>query len=79
MSYAQTKCRDDCPWCGDDVDALGLGAAMILVMLGAISAPHHGRAIFWAYCEAEEGVLTLHRSYVGFGMKSTKKVSYASQ
>ena len=79
MSYAQTKCRDDRPWCGDDVDALGLGAAMILVMLGAISAPHHGRAIFWAYCEAEVGVLTLHRSYVGFGMKSTKKVSNASQ
>ena len=48
-------------WCGDDVDVLGLGAAMILVMLGAISAPHHGRAIFWAYCEAEVGYL----AYVG--------------
>ncbi len=67
MSYAQTKCRDDCPWCGDDVDALGLGPAMILVMRGAISAPHHGCAIFWAYCEAEVGVLTLRRSYIGFG------------
>ncbi len=25
---------------------LGLGAAIILATLGAISAPHHGRAIF---------------------------------
>ena len=45
---AQTKRRDDRPWCGDDVDALGLGAARIWAMLGAISAPHHGRPIFWA-------------------------------
>ncbi len=29
MDYAQTKeRRDDCPWCGGDIDALGLGAAM---------------------------------------------------
>ena len=48
-------------------------------MLGAISVVHHGRTIFWAHCEAEVGVLTLRRSYVGFGMKSTKKVSNASQ
>ena len=46
MECAQTKRRDDRPWCGGDVDALGLGAEIILVMLGAISAPHHGRKIF---------------------------------
>jgi len=49
-------------------------------MLGAISAAHHGRAIFWAYCEAEVGYLPYKvPKYVGIGMKSTKKVSQASQ
>jgi hypothetical protein len=27
MDYAQTKRRRCCPWCGDDVNALGWGAA----------------------------------------------------
>ena len=48
MSYAQTKCKDDPPWCGDDVDVLDLGAAIAWVMLGAISAAHHGWTIFSA-------------------------------
>ena len=57
LSDAQTKRGDDRPWCGDDVDALGLGAAMIWVMLGAISAPHHGRPIFCAYGASTEPYL----------------------
>ena len=48
---------DDCPWCGDDAYALGLGATGAYAMLGAISVAHHGSAIFWAYCEAEVGYL----------------------
>ena len=61
MAYAQTKRWDDHLRCGDDVDALGLGVAMILMMLGAISTPRHGRTMFWAYCDAEVGYLP----YVG--------------
>ena len=65
MSYAQTKRRDDRPWCGDDVGALGLGAATASAMLGAISVAHHGRAIFWAYCESEVSYLWYVGRYVG--------------
>ena len=57
MGDAQTKPRDHYPWCGDDVDALGLGAAMIWVMLGAISAPHHGWPIFLANGDSDVGYL----------------------
>ena len=57
MGDAQTKRSDHHPWCGDDVDALGLGAAMIWVMLGAISAPHHGSPIFLAKGVSDEGYL----------------------
>jgi len=66
MSYAQTKRRDDCPWCGDDAYALGLGAT------GAISVAHHGHAIFWAYCEAEVTYRTLflRRVWYEIGEKS---------
>ncbi len=56
---------DDRPWCGDDVDALGLGAAMIWVMLGAISAPHHGRPIFRANGASTEPVFECVDLYVG--------------
>ncbi len=42
MGYAQTKRRDDRPWCGDDVDALSLGVAEVWVMVGAIATGHHG-------------------------------------
>ena len=65
MSYTQTKRGDDRPWCGDDVDALGLGAAMIWGMLGAISAPHHGRPIFWANGASTEPVFEYVDLYVG--------------
>ncbi len=35
------------PWCVDDVDALTLAVSLPhTVLLGAISAAHHGRAIF---------------------------------
>ena len=57
----QAKRRDDRPWCGDDVGALGLGAATASAMLGAISVAHHGWLIFWSYCEAAIGYLP----YVG--------------
>ena len=45
------------------------------MMLGAISAAHHGWPIFPANGDSEVGVLTLSSSYVRFGMKSDKKVS----
>ena len=64
MDYAQTKRRDDRPWCGGDVDALDLGAAMIWVMLEAISATHHGWPIFPANCDSDVGVLPVHSSCV---------------
>ena len=72
MSYAQTKRRDDRPWCGDDVDALGLGTTIAWVMLGAISAAHHGRAIFWAYCESEVSFM-VRRTLRRISMNSKKK------
>jgi hypothetical protein len=34
------------PWCVDDVDALTLAVSLPHTVLGAISAAHHGRAIF---------------------------------
>ena len=46
MYCAQTKRRDDHPWCEDDAYALGLGAAGPEAILGAISVAHHGCAIF---------------------------------
>jgi hypothetical protein len=70
---AQTKRRDDRPWCGDDVDALGLGAARIWAMLGAISAPHHGRPIFWANCESTKPFLEYVDLYVGLVQFRIKK------
>jgi hypothetical protein len=48
------------------------------MMLGAISAAHHGWPIFPANGDSEVGVLTLSSSYVRFGMKSDKKVSNQS-
>ena len=45
------------------------------MMLGAISAAHHGWPSFPANGDSEVGVLTLSSSYVRFGMKSDKKVS----
>jgi hypothetical protein len=48
------------------------------MMLGAISAAHHGWPIFPAHGDSEVGVLTLSSSYVQFGMKSDKKVSNES-
>ena len=73
MGDAQTKRRDHHPGWGDDVDARGLGAALIWVMLGAISAPHHGWP-FWANGDSDIGLLTVTSSYVQFGMKSAKKI-----
>jgi hypothetical protein len=34
------------PWCVDNVDALTLAVSLTHTVLGAISAAHHGRAIF---------------------------------
>ncbi len=62
---AQTKRRHVSPWCGDDVDALGLGAAMIWVMLGAILAPHHGWPIFSASGASTEPFFDYVDLYVG--------------
>ena len=42
MGDAQTKCRDDRPWCGGDVDALTLGVSQVWAMVGAIATGHHG-------------------------------------
>jgi hypothetical protein len=42
MGNAQTKCRDDCPRCGGDVDALTLGVAQVWAMVGAIATGYHG-------------------------------------
>jgi hypothetical protein len=78
---AQTKRRHVNPWCGDDVDALGLGAAMIWVMLGAISAPHHGRPIFSANGASTEPFFDYVDLYVGlvrFRMKKRKNSRYTS-
>ena len=65
MDYAQAKRRDDCPWCGGDIDALGLGAAMIWAMLGAISAAHHGWANFPANGASREVYVQYVDLYVG--------------
>ena len=48
------------------------------MMLGAISAVHHGWPIFPANCDSDVGVLPVRSSYVQFGMKSDKKVSNES-
>ena len=53
------------PRCEDDGDMLGLGAAGSLAVLGAKAAAHHGRRIFWAYCEAAEGYVWYVGRYVG--------------
>ncbi len=74
----QTKRRHISPWCGDDVDALGLGAAMIWVMLGAISAPHHGRPIFLANCASTEPFFDYVDLYVGLVRFRIKKPNNAA-
>ena len=48
------------------------------MMLGAVSAAHHGWPIFPANCDSDVGVLPVRSSYVRFGMKSDKKVSNKS-
>jgi hypothetical protein len=70
---AQTKRRHVSPWCGDDVDVLGFGAAMIWVMLGAISAPHHGRPIFSANGASTEPFFEYADLYVGLVRFRLKK------
>ena len=66
---------DDPPWCGDDVDVLGLGAAIAWVMLGAISATHHGCTNFRAK-GASRGVYVQYVDlYVGL-VQHRKKKSY---
>ena len=65
MDYTQTKRMDDRPWCGGDVNALGLGTAMIWVMLEAISATHHGRPIFPENCDSRESNILDVGRYVG--------------
>ncbi len=56
-----------------DVDALGLGATMIWVILGAISAPHHGRPIFWANGESTGPFFEYVDLYVGLVQFRIKK------
>ena len=67
---------DDPPWCGDDVDALGLGAAIAWawVMLGAISATHHGCANFRAKGASREVYLQYVDLYVGLVRYRRKKI-----
>ena len=64
---------DDPPWCGDDVDVLGLGAAIAWVMLGAISATHHGCANFRAKGASREVHLQYVDLYVGLVRYRRKK------
>ncbi len=75
---AQPKRRDDRPWCGDDVDALGLGATMIWVMLGAISAPHHGPSIFSANDASTKPFFEYVDLYVGLVQFRIKKPNDAA-
>ena len=74
MDYAQAKRWDDCPLCGGDIDALGLGAAMIWwAMLGAISAAHHGWANFPANGASREVYVQYVDLYVGLVRYRRKK------
>ena len=78
MDYAQAKRGDDCPWCGGDIDALGLGAATIWVMLGAISVAHHGWLIFWANGASREVYVQYVDLYVGLVRFRIKKPNDAA-
>jgi hypothetical protein len=54
---------------------LGLDAARALAVLGAISAVHHGRAIFWA-SHASRGPLDgVREVYVGIVQKREKNLT----
>ncbi len=53
------------PWCEDDVDMLGLGAAGPYAMLRAKAAGNHGRPIFLANCDTEPGYVPYVGRYVG--------------
>jgi hypothetical protein len=44
---------------------LGLGVPRALVVLGAVSAAHHGRAIFLANCVPRRGFVWYVGPYVG--------------
>ena len=74
MDYAQAKRRDDCPWCGGDIDAIGLSAALIWVMLGAISAAHQGCANFLANGASREGYVQYVDLYIGLVLYQRKKI-----
>ncbi len=75
---AQTKRRHVSPWCEDDVDVLGLGAAMIWVTLEAISAPHHGQPIFSANGASTEPFFEYVDLYVGLVQFWIKKTNDAA-
>ena len=74
MDYAQAKRRDDCPWCGGHIDVIGLGAAMIWLMLGAISAAHHGCTNFLANGASREGYVQYVDLYVALVQYWRKKI-----
>ena len=75
LGDAQTKCTRHRPWCGGDIDALGLGAAGSYATLGAKAATHHGRRIFLAYSVAELGLIPYVGCYVGTVWQRETKIS----
>ena len=75
MDYAQAKRRDDCPWCGCDIDVIGLSTALIWVMLGAISAAHQGCANFLANGASREGYVQYVDLYIGLVLSEKKNLT----
>ncbi len=51
---------------------LGLGVTRALVVLGAISPAHHGRAIFWANHASRGPLDGVQEVYVGIVQKRKK-------
>jgi hypothetical protein len=54
---------------------LGLGVARALAVLGAISAAHHGRAIFWANHASRGPLDGVREVYVGIVQKRKKNLT----
>ncbi len=54
---------------------LGLGVARALAVLGAVSAAHHGRAIFWANHASRGSLDEVREVYVGIVQKRKKNLT----
>ena len=63
------------PRCGDEVGVLGLCVPGEWAVLGAISAAHHGQAIFWANRASRGPLGGLREVYVGMVLEGEKNLT----